>query len=53
MDEDTKRYLSSNVWTIVIYDKGSSHCQICHFCVVIICMHAMHVKHKLYKRFVF
>ena len=24
-------YLTSNVWMSVIYDKGNSHCQICHF----------------------
>ena len=24
----------SNEWMTMIYDKGNSHCQICHFCVV-------------------
>ena len=33
-DQDTELYLTSNVWMIVIYDKGNSHCQICHFCIV-------------------
>ena len=27
------RILTSNVWMIVIYDKGNSHFQLCHFCV--------------------
>ena len=34
IDEDTEYYLTPNVWMIVIYDKGNSHCQICQFCVV-------------------
>ena len=34
IDKDTEHYLSTNVWIIVIYNKGNSHCQMCHFCVV-------------------
>ena len=34
IDEDTEYYLTSNVWMIVIYDKGNSHCYIYQFYVV-------------------
>ena len=34
IDEDTEHYFLLNVWVIVIYDRGKSHCQICHFCVI-------------------
>ena len=34
IDEDTDHYLTSRIWMTVIYDKGNSRCQICHFCSV-------------------
>ena len=34
IDEDIEDYITPNAQMIVIYDKGNSHCQICHFCVV-------------------
>ena len=29
-----RHYLSSYLLIIIIYDKGNSHCEICHFCLV-------------------
>ena len=34
INEDTEHYLTSNICMTVIYDKGNSYCQICHFYAV-------------------